>query len=189
MTRRLGPWEIALIVIDVVLIVVLIVLMVTTRGDAGAANEEGSTTPAAASDPGTGESGTSSSTQAVTPPADALALAEFSTPSGNIWCSIGESAASCQIEEIDYQPASIDGCDGNDLAGRIITVTSEGAEYPCPDADISGPAAGDRTVLEYGQTTAVGDFMCTSAESGVTCTNLSSGKSFTVTRNGPRLNN
>lgn len=190
--RRLGPLEITLIVIDVILVGVLIFLIATApHGPDDGAGQGPSSSMTVSSEPGTGESDTpSTSTQAVTAPADALALAEFQTPSGNIWCTIGDSAAVCQINDIDYQPPSIDGCEGNDLAGKVIQVSTEGAEYPCPTGDISGAAPADRTVLEYEpveQTTAVGDYMCTSARDGVTCTNLSTGARFTITRNGPQI--
>lgn len=194
MARRLGPLEITLIVVDVVLIGVLIALIATApRGpDEVGAQETTAASSSAPLDPETeDETGSPSSTQAVTVPADALDIAEFQSPSGNIWCTISEAAAMCQIEDIDYQPTQITGCEDNELAGRIVQVTAEGAEYPCPGGDIGGGAPADRAVLQYEppEVTAVGDFMCSSAQTGVTCTNLSSGKSFTITRNGPQLNN
>lgn len=189
--RRLGALEITLIVIDVVLVGVLVFLLVTApRGaeDPGADDSSSSTEQLSE---GTGEEETSpTSTQAVTAPDDALDLAEFRTPSGNIWCTIGDASAICQINEIDYQPPQIDGCADNDLAGKVIQVTAEGAEYPCPEGDISGAAPGDRPELAYEpaeQTTAVGDFMCTSTRNGVTCTNLSTGTRFTISRSGPSI--
>lgn len=188
--RRLGPLEITLIVIDVVLIGVLVFLLVTAPDPPeDTPNEDTSTSAAASGDP-TEEPTSPTSTQAVTAPDDALDLAEFQSPSGNIWCTISDSAATCQINQIEYQPPQIDGCADNDLAGKVIQVTTEGAEYPCPEGDIAGAPAGDREVLTYDpeQTTAVGDFMCTSTTTGVTCTNLSTGANFTITRNGPSLN-
>ncbi|GAB2620212.1 hypothetical protein [Pseudactinotalea suaedae] len=185
--RRLGPVEITLIVIDVILIGVLIVLLATAPDgpDDGAGGP--TTTTSAPSDPATDETTSGTSTQAVTAPADALDVAEFATPSGNIWCTIGDSAAVCQIDVIDYQPPQIEGCADNELAGKIVQVSAEGAEYPCPTENIPGAAAADRTVLDYDQTTAVGDYMCASSETGVTCTNLSAGHRFTITRYGPSL--
>ncbi|WP_420114120.1 hypothetical protein [Pseudactinotalea sp.] len=185
--RRLGPLAITLIVIDVVLIGVLIFLFVTAPDRPDDRPDDGSTS-ATAGEP-TEEPTSPTSTQAVTAPDDALDLAEFQTPSGNIWCTITDAAATCQIDQIEYQPPQIDGCADNDLAGKVIQVTTEGAEYPCPEGDIGGAAPGDRTVLEYTpeQTTAVGDFMCTSTTNGVRCVNLSTGASFTITRNGPSL--
>src|SRR5690606_28687807 len=129
-------------------------------------------TAAEPTEPATQET-TGTSPQAGTAPADALDLAEFVPPSGHLWCTITDGAATCQIGEIEYQPPTIEGCDDNELAGKVITVTVEGAEYPCPTGNISGASAGDRTTLEYEQTTAVGDSMCTSTREGVICTNLS----------------
>lgn len=188
--RRLGPLEITLIVVDVVLVGVLVFLLATAPE--GPDDEPSPTTSSSAPAP-SGEASEDetqpTSTQAITAPDDALDLAEFQTPSGNIWCTLTDTAAICQINEIEYQPPLIDGCEDNDLAGKVVQVSAEGAEYPCPSGDISGAAPGDRTVLEYDpeQTTAVGDSMCTSTRGGVTCVNLSTGASFTITRNGPSL--
>lgn len=185
--RRLGPLEITLIVIDVVLIGVLIFLLATAPEGPDGNADDGPTTSTEPTEPVTDETTSGTSTQAVTAPEGALEIAEFQSPSGNIWCTIGDTAAVCQINDIDYQPPQIEGCADNDLAGKIVQVSVEGAEYPCPTANIAGAEAGERAVLDYEQTTAVGDFMCTSERDGVTCTNLSTGSAFTITRNGPSL--
>lgn len=185
MARRLGPAVITMIVVDVVLIVVLVALMVTAPQAPQEAPTEDTTNPAAPTTTASQEDATTpSSTQAVTVPEGALDLAEFTTPSGNIWCTLGDDAASCQIGDTSYQPPAVDGCGDNDLVGRVLTVTDDQAEFPCPDGDIAGPPAGERTVLEYEQVTAVGDFMCSSSETGVRCQSLVSGRGFTVARAG-----
>lgn len=185
MARRLGPVEITLIVIDVLLIGVLVVLLATAPDRPSDPGDD----PSGASSPSTSvEPDAPSSTQAVTAPEGALDLAEFTTPSGNIWCTLAEESATCQIADIDYEAPAISGCEDNELAGRVLSVDTEGVvEYPCPTGDIAGAARGDRTVLDYDEVTAAGDFMCASAESGVTCTNLGTGASFSVTRRGPTL--
>lgn len=187
--RRLGPLAITLIVIDVVLIGVLIFLLATAPDRPDDTSGDDTSASATASGEPSEEETSPTSTQAVTAPDDALDLAEFQTPSGNIWCTISDAAAVCQINEIEYQPPQIEGCADNELAGKVIQVSAEGSEYVCPEGNIAGASRGDRAVLEYEpeQTTAVGDFMCTSTMSGVTCVNLSTGASFTITRNGPSL--
>lgn len=184
-SRRLGPLEITLIVIDVVLIGVLIFLIATQP--AGPDEQPSETTSSTAADGGATEEETSaepSSTQAVTVPEGALDLAEFATPSGNIWCTLSEDAATCQIGSIEYEPPSIPDCDDNDLAGKVLRVSGETADYPCPDGNIAGADPEDRDVLDYGQTTHVGDYMCTSTEEGVSCTDITTGASFSVRRAG-----
>lgn len=184
-SRRLGPLEITLIVIDVVLIGVLIFLLATQPD--GPDEQPTETASSTAAEGGTGEDASSaepSSTQAVTVPEGALDLAEFAAPSGNIWCTITDDAATCQIATIEYEPPAIANCEDNDLAGKILRVSGETAEYPCPSGSISGPEPGDRDVLDYGETTHVGDYMCTSTQEGVSCTDITTGASFSVRRAG-----
>ncbi|MFV0251811.1 MAG: hypothetical protein ACK5H2_00550 [Beutenbergiaceae bacterium] len=189
MSQRIGRAEIALIVVDAVLVVILIALMVTRPTDTDVTDEptESPQTAAAPLNPETGQSGTAGSTQAVTAPADALQITEFASPSGNIWCTIGAEAATCQIADMSYQPPTVNGCEDNELLGYIVQVSVDGPEYPCPTGNISGPAATERTALEYGETSAVGDFMCQSSETGMTCTNLSTGARFSIARAGVTL--
>lgn len=183
-SRRLGPLEITLIVIDVVLIGVLIYLLATQPKGPDEQPSETSTSAAAEAGATDGESAEASSTQAVTVPEGALDIAEFATPTGNIWCTIGDDAATCQIATIEYEPPSIPNCEGNDLAGKVLRVSGATAEYPCPDGPIAGADPKDRDVLEYGQTTHVGEYMCTSTEEGVSCTDIVTGASFSVRRAG-----
>ena len=187
MARRLGPVEIALIVIDVLLIGVLVVLLATAPDRASDPGDD-SSDAASPSTPSTSAEADATPTEEVTPPDGALDLSEFTTPTGNIWCTLAQESASCQIADIDYEVPEIDGCEDNDLAGRVLSVDTEGAvEYECPSGAIAGAAPDDRTVLDYGDVTASGDFMCESAQSGVTCTNLGTGASFSMTRRGPTL--
>lgn len=183
-SRRLGPLEITLIVIDVVLVAVLIFLIATQpKGPDEQPSETASSTAAEAAT-SEGASAEPSSTQVVTVPEGALDIAEFATPSGNIWCTIGDDAATCQIASIEYEPPSIPDCEDNDLAGKVLRVSGATAEYPCPEGNISGPDPEDRDVLDYGETTHVGDYMCTSTEEGVSCTDITTGASFSVRRAG-----
>lgn len=180
--RRLGPAEITLIVIDVVLIGVLVFLLATAPSGP---DDSGDATTSTGADGGTetpSDGASTSTEQVVTVPAGAVEVAEFVTPSGNIWCTIGDDAATCQIDTIEYARPEIPDCAGNELAGHVITVTSEGSAWVCPEGDIPGAPPGDRTVLEYDQTSHVGDFFCTSTEQGVSCTNVTTGAGFSVRR-------
>ncbi|MFV0426407.1 MAG: hypothetical protein ACK5KU_05140 [Beutenbergiaceae bacterium] len=186
MPQRLRPTVITLIAVDAVLIAILIALMLTNprTSEAGEQPETPTAPEGSVTTPLAQETGTDGSRQAVTAPADALAIAAFASPSGNIWCNIGVESVECQIGSMSYQPPTVEGCEGNELLGYIVRVTVDGPEYPCPSGNISGGPAADRTTLAYGETSAVGDFMCTSSESGMTCTNLSSGGQFSIARAG-----
>lgn len=188
---RLSPAVITLIVVDAVLIVVLVVLMVNLAQRTPDVEQTAAITSSSASEtPTEPESQEPSedpaSTQAATAPDDAVSIAQFVAPSRNIWCTIDEVSATCQIGEISYSPPPIADC-GSDLAGHVLTVTEDGARYPCPSGDIAGAAPGDREELGYGTTTAVGAFMCTSSQTGVACTHLGTGAGFSVARAGASL--
>lgn len=181
-SRRLGPLEITLIVVDAILIGVLVVLLVTAPDGPDDRTGDDPSSTAATTDPSATVTEDPTSAQVVTVPADAVDLAEFATPSGNIWCTIGDDSAACQIDTIEYAPPQIEGCDDNDLLGRVLVVGPDGAEFPCPDGSIPGADPDDREVLDYGQTTHVGDYMCEVTRTGVTCTNITTGSGFSVRR-------
>jgi hypothetical protein len=181
-SRRLGPVEITLIVVDVVLIGVLIFLLATAPEGPDDAGEATATTSTAVDGEDPDDAETTSSGPVVTVPAGAVEVAEFASPTGNIWCNIAADAATCQIETIEYEQPAIADCAENELSGHVITVSAEGSAWVCPEGDIAGPAPGDRTVLEYDQTSRVGDYFCTSTEQGMSCTNITNGAGFSVRR-------
>lgn len=178
--RSLGRAAIALIVLDVVLIGVLVALLLTAQRPAGGDGETAEpTTSAAATDPV--ETATDAA-PAVTPPADALDVAGFALPSRNIWCAIGDAEATCEIGSITFTPPDVEDCEGE--VGHVLVVTEAEASLPCVSEPVAEEASADLPNLEYGQTTAVGDFMCTADTDGVTCQSLVSGRGFTLASGG-----
>ena len=175
--RPLGGGAIALIFMDVVLIGILIALF-ATRGAPSSGDAETTAAQTTASDSET----TLSSVPAVTPPADALDVAAFALPSRNIWCEIGAEDATCYIADYTFSPPNVPDCTGT--VGHVVQVTEAEASLPCSTEDAPGEASPDLTVLDYGQTSVVGDFMCTSDTDGVTCRSAASGHGFTLARGG-----
>jgi hypothetical protein len=112
-------------------------------------------------------------------------LATFALPSGNIACDITADAATCTIAESDVEPGSEEGCEGT--IGQVVKVDPDGASAPCVSGALPGPAAPGTPVLEYGQSTTVGDYTCESATTGVTCTHEPSGTGFRLARAGFEL--
>lgn len=186
--RGLGKGAIALIVIDAILIVVLIVLLVTHPRPLGQDGDDppGEVTDSAAPGDGVGaaaepEESPETPDPALEIPDDARDLSEFAMPSRNIWCQIGEEAF-CFIGHYTFRPPSVDTCDSE--VGPVVQLTSEGATFPCVTDEIGSSAPSDAPDLDYGEHTVVGDFWCSSEETGVTCRSVETGRGFTLAVGG-----
>jgi hypothetical protein len=145
----------------------ILLLLVACSGDDGAAIPTG--TP----------------TSAVTETASSLpnAPVSFKTPSGNIGCSFYEGEARCDALDYSYTPPpQPTDCDLD--WGHAVSVSDDGAGFVCAGDTVFDP---DAHVLAYGQTRRVGDLVCESAESGVTCTHEPGGHGFTISRQHYRL--
>jgi hypothetical protein len=102
----------------------------------------------------------------------------FTTPSGNIGCTIDAERARCVITTFDYDPPEApDGCTMDEW-GSIVVANSEGAGFSCSPAQF--PADGQ--ALDYGQTVSAHGMTCESSESGVTCRSEETDSSFSVAR-------
>lgn len=182
-----GPAAITLIVIDVLLIAALVVIMATWPDTSGAEDEPTSSASASAAPPDAGGSGDGEETtqaDAVQVPDGALDVAGFVMPSGNIWCELEDQDTQCVIESFNYSPPSIEDC-SEDIAGHVWQVTAEQAGPACPGDEVPEPSQ-ELTELDYGDATAVGDFLCESTEEGVTCRSVSTGHGFEIAREGTR---
>jgi hypothetical protein len=110
----------------------------------------------------------------------------FQAPSGNIACLISDEGARCDIGERSWKAPRPAGCPDAMDYGQGLTV-----------ADGDGPGtvvcAGDSTldpsapVLEYGESTSVGDFTCSSEEDGVTCREDGDNRGFFISKQAYRL--
>lgn len=102
----------------------------------------------------------------------------FTTPSGNIGCTIDAERARCVIQSFDYDPPEApDGCTMEEW-GSIVVANNEGAGFSCSPAEFPT----DGQVLDYGQTVSAHGMTCESSESGVTCRSDESDSSFSVAR-------
>lgn len=106
----------------------------------------------------------------------------FTSPTGNIFCSMTVSEVSCEIGNISSPPAGPEGCTGAGT-GHVVTLDAEGVHVPCLD-EAPGDTAGEVDVLDYGSTRTVGDFTCTSASDGMSCVEDSSGTGFRLASAG-----
>ncbi|SED80275.1 hypothetical protein [Ruania alba] len=186
----LGPGAIALIVLDSLLIIALVVILVTWP-DSGTPDGSRSEDEATAAEEAAGDADSDASEEStegetdaaeVEVPEDALDVADFVLPSGNIWCEITGDAATCVIESFGFSPPSIDDCAAAE-SGYRWRVTADGATPVCGEAPNQ---PGDLTELGYGEATAVGDFLCESTEDGAICRSISTGSGFQIARGGTR---
>lgn len=155
----------ALGLLDVVLVIALLVAAV-----AYLTNDGGPTASA--------PTGGASAVQA-SPSAAPTAPAAFALPSGNIGCSMTTDGVTCGIASITYKKPKVEGCSGT--TGHVITLGAQGAKWACVDGKQPAVASPGTPVLQYGSTRTVGDYTCTSATDGVTCTD-GSGTGFRVAR-------
>ena len=111
----------------------------------------------------------------------------FASPSGNISCLIapapvqtGAPSVRCDIRERDWSPPPRPpDCPGfTDYGQGIALNASQTPRFVC---------AGDTTfgngdTLGYGDSISAGSLQCFSAESGMTCRDLQTGRGFTIAR-------
>lgn len=156
-TRGMSRGMRVFLVADAVLVVALLVLI-------GVWVSRPASTPSAGS-----ASGGSTSAPTGTPgPSAGTEPTSFTMPSGNIACTVSVDGVTCTIATIRFEPPVVAGCTGQ--TGHVFVLNAEGVTVPCVDGAPPAVAGDDVTTLEYGSSTAVGDFTCTSATDGVTCT-------------------
>ncbi|MEV1294807.1 hypothetical protein [Pseudonocardia sp. NPDC049635] len=138
-------------------------------------------------EPDAQEAGSTGSAQVETPavvPADLVAdstpadpagfgdPASFTSPTGNITCSMGAGEARCDVATRDW---TIDGCPAD--AGLVVGGAA-GSRTSCDPA----PAATGAAMLDYGTHLTRGDLTCVSRRTGVECRDARTGHGFTAAR-------
>jgi hypothetical protein len=112
-------------------------------------------------------------------PHDVGPVTFFSSPSRNIGCLITQTTLRCDIQQKSYKeprrPASCQLDYGKALA---VTADESEATFVCAGDTVLGA----KKVLGYHTSTEVGDFGCTSRETGMTCYNLRTRHGFTLSR-------
>jgi|SoiMethySBSTD1v2_1073268.scaffolds.fasta_scaffold1260316_1 uncharacterized protein DUF6636 len=102
----------------------------------------------------------------------------FASPSHNIGCAITDSMVRCDIREKSYrEPAQPASCSLD--YGQSLAVGPDGpAQFAC----VGDTVLGSHQILPYNSSTEVGDYGCTSRETGMTCYNLSTRHGFLISR-------
>ncbi len=161
-----------------------------SQGGSSAATTQSTGTTGAQTSGTSTQSTTSTGAQPKTtpsePPTTIVHLEAFTTPTRNIGCMIVGGLARCDIEKRSWSPpARPAGCPNIVDFGQGIEVGGSGAaRFVC-----AGDTARDITSpkLAYGSGSQVGDFMCVSRPSGMTCTNRFNGHGFFISAEGYRI--
>ncbi|MGV8976639.1 MAG: hypothetical protein ACOH17_01205 [Cellulomonas sp.] len=162
------------VLVTVFLITLAVVLSGGLAGTSSSASTAGSSSPAAAV-PGAVAPSSSPSGSAAT-----AALASFALPSGNIACTMSVAGARCTIASITFEPPKDAACTGT--IGHVFEVGAEGVRIPCVDGAAQGVAAAGTAQLEYGTSSTVGGYTCSSSTNGVRCVENATGRGFDLAR-------
>ena len=164
-------------IVDGVLVLTFLVLLVMHLASGPAPSPVSA--PVTTSTP-TSEPETTPEPSAPADPAQNEGLTEFVLPSGNIWCTMTETSATCTIGTFSYAPPEGE-CAG--VIGPVLTLSAaEAPSMPCVDAAPTRPR--DAAVLEYGQASTIGEVTCHASQNGATCRHDPSGAGFSVARAG-----
>lgn len=171
----------AFLVVDVILVLTFLGILVAQG--LGGTQEPEAAPPAVTTDP---EPETSPGGSAPASPDASESLSVFVLPSGNIWCSMDGTTATCTILEFSYDAPEVpEGCTGT--VGHVLQVTAgEEAGFACVEGEVPGPPA-DAPVLEYGEGSTVGEMTCLSSRNGAFCRHNPSGAGFSLARAGTQF--
>ena len=125
-------------------------------------------------------------------PCAAIARAEpyysFQSPSGNVYCGLGQSDATtfaaCEIRDHTWvAPPRPTPCMGG-WGDRVSMRQGSAPQMSCHTDTLKDPAS---PVLDYGGTRSLNSLQCDSEISGMTCTDSSSGHYFRLARDNYEL--
>lgn len=114
-----------------------------------------------------------------TPPtASPAEVPAFSTPSGNITCTIDAESARCAIASFGYEPPEQPADCTSDNWGSTVAANEDGAGFSCAEA----PVPPNVQPLEYGESIAAHGMECTSERDGMECVSTETGRGFKIAR-------
>lgn len=108
----------------------------------------------------------------------------FTSPSKNISCEISALGARCDILTIDTEvQENPPGCTGT--IGQVVLLTAQGTEVPCVEPlDGVNQDLSEYQELGYGEKIEVNNYLCASERTGVTCTDTTTNRGFSLARAG-----
>ena len=131
-------------------------------------------------------SASASASQKLTAPAppNAIEMSAFSSPSGNISCTLADDSVTCTINEHSFTPSDAS-CKNSANSPVTWTVKKDGnATSSC-----GGSFAGSGAQLQYGSAAKNSSFACTSSENGIECWSQITGQGFTMSRDSSQGTN
>jgi hypothetical protein len=173
----LGPGLTTFIVVDAILVLTFFALLAML----GTGQRSGSSLGASSSSTPGPELSPEASAPAA--PTDAESLATFVLPSGNIWCTMTATSATCTILQYTFTPPDLPaGCTGT--VGNVLSISAgQKPLLTCVTGEPQKAPAGT-TTLEYNQASTVGEMTCHSSTNGATCRHNPTGSGFSVARGG-----
>jgi|GEM_PF-6860442 hypothetical protein len=109
-------------------------------------------------------------------PDDALSYDLVNTPSRNISCELKDDGAYCSVISREYLSKDLEDCSERLFS---IAVSADDVHLACGE-EYLGNVEDEVYGLQYGETTAQGNFACTAEPTGMTCWDQVSGRGFTV---------
>ncbi|PVU81933.1 hypothetical protein DDP54_01635 [Cellulomonas sp. WB94] len=176
---RLGRGMTIFIAVDAVLVTVFLV-MLALAVTGGLAGTSSASTTAGTPSPGVSAPGAVAPSGSPSGSTAPQALESFALPSGNIACTMSESGAKCTIASITFTPPTDAACTGS--IGHVFEVGADGVRIPCVDGPAPGVAADGTPQLEYGTSSTVGGYTCSSSTNGVRCVEDATGRGFELAR-------
>ncbi|WP_182113494.1 MULTISPECIES: hypothetical protein [unclassified Actinotalea] len=179
--RGLGPGLTTFVVVDVILVVTFFILLAMSGGGGG-----GEPVAEPEPSPASVEPETTPEASAPEEPEDVEALPAFTLPSGNIWCSMTDTSATCTIFSFTYPAPDLpEGCTGT--AGNVLeVVVGQDPRFACVEGSPPSPPEGT-PMLDYGQGSTIGEMTCLSSRNGVFCRHNPTGDGFSLARAGAQF--
>jgi hypothetical protein len=111
-------------------------------------------------------------------------LTGFHSPSGNVGCKISPTGVRCDIDQRDWSPPPRPADCRLDFGQGIAIGVGEEAHFVCAGDTVRvlPPYGGAGEPLAYGEAITAGPMRCESAESGMTCRDVGSGRGFSISR-------
>ena len=176
---RLSRGMTIFIAVDAVLLTVFLVTLALAL-NGGLAGTNSSTSTAGPSSPGASAPGAVVPSSSPSGSTASQALESFALPSGNIACTMSDAGAKCTITSITFTPPTDSACKGT--IGHVFEVGVDGVRLPCVDGPVPGVAAAGTPQLEYGTSSTVGGYTCSSSTNGVRCVEDATGRGFDLAR-------